>query len=225
MHWRKTGDLLFKVLAALVALPLLYLTAGVLGSAIPANAGWEEAEKGVTIFVRTNGVHTWLVVPTVAEGVDWRPIADPGHIPDPQYAGYYIAFGFGNRDFYLNTPTWADLTLPTALAAAFGRGPALVHVDHVWKPRADQYQSPLTLSTGQYRRLAEHIRQSFDYDAAGEPIPLLGRGYGPSDVFYEGRGLYNMARTCNEWTGEGLRVAGVRTGRWTPFAAGIMWWL
>lgn len=220
---RRIGDLLFKAFAILIALPLLYLSGGALGSAIPANPGWEEAEDGVTIFVRTNGVHTWLMVPTLAEGVDWRPLADPGHIPNPLYAGDYIAFGYGNRDFYLNTPTWADLTVPTALAAAFGQGPALMHVDHVWHPRSDEFQRPVRLSPDQYRLLAAHIRQGFDLDAAGRPIPLLGRGYGPSDVFYEGRGLYNLARTCNEWTGEGLRAAGVRTGIWTPFASGIMW--
>lgn len=220
---RRIIGLVLKALALLIGLPLLYLSAGALGSAIPANANWDEAEEGVTIFVRTNGVHTWLMVPAVTEEADWLSLADPRHISDPRYAGDYVAFGYGNRDFYLNTPTWADLSAATALAAAFGRGPALVHVDHVWNPKADEYQQPLTLSRAEYRRLAAHIRQSFVLDRSGKPIPLLGRGYGPSDVFYEGRGNYNMARTCNEWTGEGLRAAGIRMGVWTPFADSVMW--
>ena len=219
--WLRRG---LKALAILVGLPLFYLLAGVVGSLIPANADWREPEQGVTILVRTNGVHTWLLLPKVAEGVDWRPLADPSDIRDPRYgAGDYLAFGFGNRDFYLNTPTWADLSLSTALSAAFGRGPALMHVEHVYQPRPNEYQSKLRLRTGEYRTLAAHIRESFVLDATGEPAPLIGRGYGPNDVFYEARGAYNGARTCNEWTGEALRAAGVRTGAWTPFSASIMW--
>lgn len=220
---RRIAKLAMKALAILIGLPLFYFTAGAVGSMVPANPGWEEAEEGVTIFVRTNGVHTWLMVPAVSEEANWLAIADPRHIRDPRYAGDYVAFGYGNRDFYLNTPTWADLSVTTALAAAFGRGPALVHVDHVWNSGPDEYQQPVTLRRAEYARLAEHIRESFLLDGEGKPIPLLGRGYGPSDVFYEGRGNYNMARTCNEWTGEGLRAAGIRMGAWTPFADSVMW--
>jgi uncharacterized protein (TIGR02117 family) len=201
---------------------LLYFTAALLGGVLPANPAWREAERGITIFVRTNGVHTWLMVPSVAAGIDWRPLAPPHHIRDPLYAGNYLAIGYGNRDFYLNTPTWGDLSPRTALAAAFGRGPSLVHVEHERDPRPNEYQQPITLSEAEYRKLAAHIRRSFDVDASGRTIPLMGRGYGPADIFYEGRGRYNAYRTCNEWTGEALRTAGVRTGVWTPLSQSIM---
>ena len=221
---RRPIRIALKALALLIGLPLFYLLMGVLGSLIPANAGWKEPEQGVTLFVRTNGVHTWLLLPKVAEGIDWRPLADPAHVRDPRYAaGDYLAFGFGNRDFYLNTPTWADLTLETTLAAAFGRGPGLMHVEHVYRPQVNEYQSRLTVTPEQYRKLAGRIRQSFVFDGTGRPVPLLGRGYGPADVFYQAHGSYNMGRTCNEWTGEQLRAVGVRTGIWTPFSPSIMW--
>jgi uncharacterized protein (TIGR02117 family) len=74
----------------------------------------------------------------------------------------------------------------------------------------------------EYRKLATHIRGSFAISSSGESLPLLGRGYGPADVFYEGRGRYDAYRTCNEWTGEALRAAGVRTGIWTPLSQSIM---
>jgi uncharacterized protein (TIGR02117 family) len=196
----------------------------VAGSLIPAIAGWEEPADGVTIFVRTNGVHTWIVVPKQAAGVDWRPLSDPRHIKDPRFGwGGHLAIGFGNRDFYLNTPTWWDLRPTTALAAAFGRGPALMHVQHVWNPQPAPDQHPITLTEDQYRSLAAHMRESFVLDASGRPHPLVGRGYGNSDVFYEGRGRYDGRRTCNEWTGEALRTAGVKVGVWTPFSQSIMW--
>jgi uncharacterized protein (TIGR02117 family) len=218
---RRTLKRLLGGLAVLLALPLLYFTGALVGALIPANSGWSQARQGVTIFVRTNGVHTWIMVPAVAEGVDWRPIAPASHIQDPRYAGNYLAIGYGNRDFYLNTPTWGDLSPRTALAAAFGRGPSLVHVEHEWNPRPNEYQSALVLTADEYRKLAAYIRRSFDL-REGRSKPLIGRGYGPADVFYEARGPYNAYRTCNEWTGEALRAAGVRTGAWTPLAESIM---
>jgi uncharacterized protein (TIGR02117 family) len=206
----------------LLAVPALYFIAALLGGLIPANPGWRQAERGITIFVRTNGVHTWLMVPNLAAGVDWRPLAPAHHIADPHYAGTHVAIGYGNRDFYLNTPTWGDLSPRIALAATLGRGPSLVHVEHERDPAPNQYQQPLVLAEHEYRKLAAHIRRSFATDAAGRAVPLLGRGYGPADVFYEGRGRYNAYRTCNEWTGEALRAAGVRTGVWTPLSQSIM---
>jgi len=214
---------ILKGLALLAGLPLAYALAALLGALIPANAGWRQPAEGITIFIRTNGVHTWIMVPKVSAETDWRGLADPAHIADRRYAGDYLAFGYGNRDFYLNTKTWADLSVPTALSAGFGRGSSLVHVDHVWSPTPDEYQKPLRITRDQYRRLAGFIRTSFVLGRDGEPILLPGRGYGPSDAFYEAAGTYNAARTCNEWTGEALRAAGVKTGIWTPFADSIMW--
>jgi len=216
--------ILMKALALLVALPIFYLVAGIVGSLIPANPDWKEPAQGVTIFVRTNGVHTWLVVPKVSEEMDWRAVADPRHLKDPRYGwSNHLAFGFGNRDFYLNTPTWDDLTVSTTLAAAFGRGPGLVHVEHVHDPQSDAYTKPLRISGPEFSRLTRFIKDSFVLDQAGRPVPVLGKGYSGGDAFYEGRGKYNMARTCNEWTGEGLRTSGIKAGVWTPFSQSIMW--
>ncbi len=222
---RKLGwglKLFLRALAVLVAFPLLYFGAALVGGLIPANAAWKQAERGVTIFVRTNGVHTWLMLPAEAAGIDWRPLAPVAHIRDPRYGGNYLAIGYGNRDFYLNTPTWSDLSPRTAIAAAFGRGPSLVHVEHEHDPAPNEWQQPIMLSEEEYRKLAAHIRKSFDFDPGGRTKPLLGRGYGPADIFYEGRGPYNAYRTCNEWTGEALRASGVKTGIWTPLSESIM---
>jgi uncharacterized protein (TIGR02117 family) len=81
----------------------------------------------------------------------------------------------------------------------------------------------LTLSREEYRRLVAYLRASFRYDSEGRTIPVPGRGYGPSDAFYEAVGPYTARLTCNEWTGRALRRAGVRTGVWTPLSQSIMW--
>jgi uncharacterized protein (TIGR02117 family) len=221
---RRIARIVVRLLLALLAIPVLYLSVALVLTIIPANAGWHEAREGVRIFVRTNGVHTWIMVPTVSPDMDWRPLVHGKDLRDPRWGnGDYVAIGYGNREVYLNTPTWADLKPGDALAAAFGTGSSLIHADHDHHPQAEPAQRPITLSRDQYRRLVAYIRAGFRLDPAGRTIPVPGRGYGASDAFYEANGTYTALRTCNEWVGEGLRVAGVRTGLWTPLSASVMW--
>lgn len=213
-----------RAVGLLLAVPILYFLAALILGAVPANRGWQEAKEGVTIFVRTNGVHTWVMVPKVTEEMDWRPLVPGGHLKDGRWGrGNYVALGYGNRAFYLETPTWGDLTMKNAFLAAIGSGPTLMHADHDHDPQASQDTRPIVLRRGEYRRLVEFARGSFQYDAQGQTMPILGRGYGSSDMFYEAVGPYSAVYTCNSWTGAALRHAGVKTGVWTPLSQSIMW--
>jgi len=210
--------------AGIVAVPVTYFLAALILGAVPANVAFHQPARGVTIFVRSNGVHTWIVMPKVSDEMDWRPYARPDHLRDPRWGNAdHVAIGYGNREFYLNTPSWGDLSPRTAALALFGSGPTLLHVEHVDRPRAEQWQRPIRITADQYRRLAGYIQRRFRLDPGGRPIPVLGRGYGAWDMFYEANGGYSFVMTCNEWTGRALRQAGVRTGLWTPFEQSIMW--
>jgi len=210
------------LLIALSAPVLAYLAAMVVLGLLPANAGWVEAEEGVVVFVNTNGVHTGIGMPVVNEVMDWRPLMPMAHLREP-IAADYVFVGYGHRAFYLETESWADLSPRLALDAAFGGGAALVHVDHVQGPGEGAEQRALTLSKEEYRRLVAFVRARFTLDAAGRTVPLLGRGYGAHDMFYEAEGGYSLWLTCNEWTGRALRAAGVRMGFWTPLEQAVMW--
>ena len=215
---------LFRFMLLVIALPPTWFIAALVLGSIPANVAWHEPDKGITLYIRTNGVHTWIVMPKVNAIMDWRPYAPPEHLRDPRYGrGDHVAIGYGNRDFYLNTPTWADLNMRTAFYALFGGGPTLLHVEHDYRPRPDDWQRPLRVTPEQYRRLVGFIRARFKLDAQGHVIPLLGRGYGDWDMFYEANGGYSFVLTCNEWTGRALRESGIRTGLWTPLSQSIMW--
>jgi len=219
---RGIGRTLGAILLLLLLIPPIYAGAALFGAVLPANAGWVPPRRGVTIFVETNGVHTWIVMPVATAEMDWRPMVPASHIREPAQGGDYIAVGFGDRDFYLNTPQWSDLTAGRAVGAAFGTGASLVHVYHEPQPVADVEHRPIVLSPAQYRRLVAYVAASFARAPDGATIPLIGRGYGPTDVFYEARGHYNLFYTCNEWAGGGLRAAGVRIGVWTPLTQAIM---
>jgi uncharacterized protein (TIGR02117 family) len=221
---RRALRIALRLVGGLLAVPFFYFLAALVLGAIPANRGWTEPKEGVTIFVRTNGVHTWLLLPKVTGEMDWRPLLPGEHLADRGWgAGNHVALGYGNRTFYLETPTWGDLSMKNAFLAAFGQGRSLMHADHDHDPMPTDYQRPLVLRREEYRRLVAFARASFQRDARGRTIPLLGRGYGGSDMFYEAVGPYSAVYTCNSWTGRALREAGVRTGLWTPLSQSIMW--
>lgn len=204
---------------AIAGFVAMYLTAGLVGAALVANPRRREPAQGVTIWVESNGIHTDLVMPKRAAGVDWRSVFEADAIGDPRFAGHeFVAIGWGERRFFLDTPTWWDVRAQTVVAAALGSNETVLHVEHVARPVEGERVQRVVLREAEYRRLAEFVRASL---AEERPV----RGYGNYDAFYSARGRYDALRTCNTWTGAALRVAGVRVGRWTPFPATVSWWL
>lgn len=219
---RKAARALLVLFSSLLALPAVYILAAVVGALVPRNAGWQEPDNGVEIFVRTNGVHSDLVLPADAAGIDWHDLLPPEHAADPSAARGWVALGWGQRRFYLETQTWSDLEVRTAVRAMLG-GDALMHVGHLSPPTPSPAYRPLRLDAVDYRRMSAAIEASFRLDPRGRPIPLPGAGYGEHDVFYEAQGIYHALRTSNQWTADMLARGGVRIGVWTPFEQGIMW--
>jgi hypothetical protein len=77
----------------------------------------------------------------------------------------------------------------------------------------------IRLRPEEYRRLWASVRAEFD----GPPTRIDHPGYGPDDAFYNSRGRASAVQTCNQWVADKLRLAGVKTSAWTPFAQGLMW--
>ena len=215
---------LARIMGGVVLVVALYVAAGFVGGAVAVNRDWVEPADGIVVFVESNGVHTGIVVPKVAGGIDWRGLARSEDLRDPRYAAYdHLSFGWGEKRFYLETPTWAEVKPATIAAAAFGSTATLVHVDHVPLPRASADVRRIVLRPAEYRRLAAYIRASLA-DVSGNGGGARYPGYGGYDAFYEARGRYSAVTTCNSWTGAALRFAGVRVGAWTPFPATVLWW-
>ena len=207
---------------SLLLLVAVYCAAAIIGSSLPRNAGWQQPDDGVTIYVVTNGVHTGLILPASAAGEDLSLIFRPTDLANPQDAGNWLLFGWGDREFYLNTPQWSDIRIGTAVAALLGSGQTLLHVDHLQNPTTVDDPRPVRLTPAAYRRLVKAITGTLALGADGRPRAIA--GYGELDIFYEARGRYSALNTCNVWTSDRLNAAGVRTGRWTPISGGVMWW-
>jgi uncharacterized protein (TIGR02117 family) len=217
---RRKGRLARRLALAFAAVPALYLLAALVGSLVPVNPGWAEPDRGVTIYIANNGVHADLVLPAEAEGLDWRPLLPKRHFAGADPAAGWVAFGAGERRVYLDTPRWRDITLPTIWAGLTG-GTRVMHVEWVRDPAYAARE--IRLRPEEYRRLWQSIRAEFDLDSRGRPKRIAHPGYGPTDAFYECRGKASALRTCNNWAADRLRLAGVETGLWTPFAQGVVW--
>ncbi len=209
-----------RIALAILAIPLLYIFAALAGGLIPVNADWEEPDQGVTIYVANNGVHADLVLPASHEGLDWRPLLPKSDARNVPAGAQWIAFGAGERRVYLETPTWGDLSLKTAAIALTG-GERVMHVQWVRDPA--YAARAIRLTPEQYRRLWASIRSEFQLSPEGRPIRIDHPGYGFGDAFYHGVGKANAINTCNQWSADRLRVAGVKAPLWSPFVQGLVW--
>ena len=218
---RRAVSLAVRSAAGLVA---AYLLAAVVLSAIPVNGGAGHRGPNV-VFVLSNGVHTDLVLPVRNARFDWAPVASSADAADPRAdLAPWIAFGWGDRGFYLNVPSWNDLTVCSALRALSGVDGTTLHVTRLFRlPPEGPDCSRLELDDAQYDALVAHVLESGVRDASGRFVPVAGTaGHGPCDAFYEATGRYSPFFTCNTWANAALKRAGAPCCLWTPFSGAVL---
>lgn len=211
-----------KGLMAFLLLLLLYFVSAVLGSIIPVNTNQPE-EGEITIYLRTNGVHTDFVFPSRNEIMNWEELVAPEHTISKRGNFQYISFGWGDLEFYQNTPQWSDLTFPVAIKAIFLPTPSAMHVEFESSIRFTQPMVPVKITKEQYRDLVIYVSESFEKDSGGNVIPVEDLHYNQNDAFFHARRSLNSLYTCNTWVNYGLKNADLRACLWTPFDEGIFY--
>lgn len=207
-----------KALGYLLLFLGLYVGISVLLSLIPTNRASSPTGGGNRIYVHSNGVHLDLIFPLELIPADL--LAQLAHAPSSQL----LAFGWGDKGFYLDTPTWAELSPKVAIKAMFLPSPTAMHVTEY--DRVNPTWSYLELTDEQLTDLWTYVRSSFDTQLGGGRITeLVGEGYTPRDRFYEAVGNYSLFKTCNTWVNKGLRRVGVKTAVWTPVDFGVLRYL
>ena len=219
---RKTLKITGYAAGSVVALVAVYICVAFVLSRIRVAAEPVEELATVPLFVRSNGVHVDLVVPVKTDQMDWSQQLPYAHTQSNNPALSYVAFGWGDKGFYLYTPTWADLKVSTALRAGFWLSTSAMHVTYLAQPQPGPTCVLLHLTRAQYARLIAYINSSFEHDAAARPQWIAGHSYGPDDAFYEAYRTYSVLYTCNTWANNGLKAAGQPAALWTPFQAGIL---
>jgi uncharacterized protein (TIGR02117 family) len=178
----------------------------------PSGSGENREEATYTVFLLSNGVHTDIVLP-----LDSSPNNFIQNLKPPTNQAYrYIAIGWGDKGFYLNTPTWADLTFSTAFKALFGLGGSAMHCTWYTEMLEGEKCKAIRLNEIQYQLLCKRIETQFKR-MQKEPISIEGYTYGNHDRFFEAKGRYSFFYSCNTWTNSVLKEGQVRTAIWTLY--------
>ncbi|MBO9563822.1 MAG: TIGR02117 family protein [Niastella sp.] len=210
-------------LLTLVTLVILYLCSAWTLSRLTVKAE-PNTTPDISIYLKTNGVHADLILPVKTVFKDWSEDIPYTNTRSGDTTMAYIAFGWGDKGFYLETPTWNDLKASTAFNAAFGLSTSAMHATFYHQLQEGERCIKLDISNEQYQRLVTYIGHSFQTDVTGKPIviPTEAR-YGQYDAFYEAKGTYSLFHTCNTWANNALKVSGQKACVWTPFDTGIFY--
>jgi uncharacterized protein (TIGR02117 family) len=219
---KRTLLLLLQSLLVLVGLIALYVVAALSLPHIPVPAE-ERSGDDVTAYILSNGVHTDIVMPVRTNAMDWTRDVSFANTTGQDSSAAWVGFGWGDKGFYLETPTWGDLTARIAFKAMFGLGNSAMHATFHQQLEEGPICKRMTMSHAQYQRLVIYIRNSFAYDEQGRTQAIITHAnYGSTDAFYEGVGSYSLFHTCNTWANNALKACGQRACWWTPLDTGIL---
>lgn len=189
---------------------------------IEVNKDFKETENGIAIFVQSNGVHTDILLPANNSFKNWKKDFLPQDFEKVDTGFSYLGFGWGDKGFYLETPTWSDLKVTTAVKAAFFLSSTAMHVTyHKDVPAENDKCKRVIISPEQYQKLITYIQSSFQQKDE-KYILIHHPGYSETDNFYEANGTYSFLKTCNCWTGSALKESDIKTCFWSPFDSGIL---
>ena len=215
--FKYTKRLFFSILILIVG----YLLISIILSVIPANKNFREPlNSDYEIWIKSNGVHLDIVLPIKNKFTDWNDILlIPDNIKDKVQ---FVGFGWGDKEFYINTPEWSDLKFSIAFRALFKRTDAAMHVTYYKNITENDHSIKLLLNEQQFEDIQSFILKSFKINKSSV-IPIKDIEYGTYDRFYDANYSYSLFYTCNTWTNEALKKAELPACVWTPFDKGILY--
>ena len=212
---------LLKYLAIFILSLLTYLLIVTLLSFVSVNEDFAENHQEIPIYILTNGVHTDVVLPIKNEHYDWSNQLKFEHTKSKDTTYQYVALGWGDKGFYLETPTWADLKASTALKAATGLSSSAMHVTFYKHLKENKSCKKIQISLENYQNLIAFINKSFQIKSRDFLKIETDAVYGKHDVFYEANGSYSLFYTCNSWANQALKAANQKAALWTISDSGI----
>lgn len=218
---KKPITLIFKLLKTvftfLILAVILYFLAALILSFMKTHPPKPDCVAGREIYITTNGVHLDIVLPV--ENVEPEFLSRLEILPGTKY----VSFGWGDREFYINTPEWKDLTFKTAFKALFLKSETAMHV--TCYPTSYSSWRKIKICTSQFDLLNKYFEESFSKNESRRFKKIAVPGYYESDFFYESTGSFTLFNTCNVWVNKALKVAGIPTSVWSPFDFGVLYHL
>ncbi|ULC59151.1 DUF2459 domain-containing protein [Flaviramulus sp. BrNp1-15] len=182
MKWLK---IILKLLLGILVFPVVYLLVSLLLTSITVNENNVNLSKNKMVYLNTNGVHLDIIIP-VSE-IDDRLIKGL-----KMKGEKYLSFGWGDENFYLNTPTWNDLTFKNAFSALFLNSSTLIHLTKYSNKKSEW--TIVHVNEKQLSKLNEYILNSFELNINGDKIILENVGYSFNDAFYKAKGKLFMLK-------------------------------
>ncbi|QNK77974.1 DUF2459 domain-containing protein [Winogradskyella sp. PAMC22761] len=195
-------------------IPTAYSIIALILTAITVDRKASDEKLNKVVYLTTNGVHLDIVIPK--KNVDTLLLNGIHQNENEQY----LSFGWGDENFYINTPTWGDLTFKNAITAMFLKSSTLMHVTRYQNKRTDWIEIKVTES--ELQKLNFYLINTFKTNENGMKIRLENKGYTSTDDFYKSKGSYSCFKTCNSWVNIGFKESGLKSCLWTPFDFGLM---
>ena len=214
--------LILKTLGIILGIVVVYALLGYLLPYIEVSSKDDGQKKEIPVYIYTNGVHTDIVMPVKNDLQDWSAKIPFSNTVSKRTDYNYIGIGWGDKGFYLDTPTWADLKFSTAFKAAFWLSESAMHCTYYEKMKVANDCKMIMISRNQYKDLVEFVENKFERDAKGNFILIPTNAvYSDNDAFYDAKGTYSFLYTCNTWANDALKAAGQKAAFWTPSDVGI----
>ncbi|HFB99545.1 MAG TPA: TIGR02117 family protein, partial [Phaeodactylibacter sp.] len=188
------------------------------------NRNAKPPQDGVDLFIISNGVHTDICFALDDANLNWGNILDWNNFKTNKAAMKYLSIGWGDKGFYFDTPSWAELSAKTALRAAFIPSPTAMHISILQKrPIVGEMIRKTKVTKAQLQKIEKYIFKHLQTKNQKATLIDCCRYEGFDDNFYEANGAYHLFRTCNVWANKALKIGGVRTATWAPFDKCILY--
>lgn len=185
----------------------------------------DKGEK-IQIYLMQSGVHTDFLVPVKNNEIDWTKFFPRENTKLNDTNTRYLAIGWGDKNFYMNTPEWSDLTFKTAVFCMTGLGKSAIHSTYYYDVPKDKPTVQLTLSKKQYENLIRYVQNTLVLTKTQQSFcitPTNKKVVSDNDAYYEAHMRYHLFHTCNTWINNGLKASQKKACLWTPTSGGIFY--
>jgi len=176
------------------------------------------AKETRSIYIYQDIAHTEIMIP-----VNYFPLSYQKHFPNllkGQNHGF-LAFSYGDKEFMMKVPTWNELDFGIAVKSLFLNTPGLLRVGH-YSAINKKESVEIKLSTTCLKKLHTSILNSFS--EKNSKFQRYFDHYKHPKVFYfQAKKSYNLFHTCNSWTGNKLKDAGLKVPYLTPFSQQVIY--
>lgn len=218
----RTGKYIARFTEVFFASLFVYLLTYWTFSRIPVNPDQSKEPNEYTIYITLKGVHSDFIFPIRNELKDWGKDLKLTSEFAQDSSRNFLAMGWGEKNFFMKTKEWSDLTVGTALKTTFGFGTGAMHLIQRTEPKkTEEGIFEIKLSKKEYLDLCQYVEDSF-LKKNNQLSRITKHPYSKYDFFYDSGVPYSLCYTCNSWTNDGLKTGNQKACLWTPFTDGLL---